>query len=332
MVRGPDGVVPGFPLRLVPAIGLFPPGFNERRTETTARGEFDFSEILPGSYLVRGCSGDTDTRRADTLESIGSGVIRYSMRPRPAEESAEPPSDVLCGQALVDASPEDATDVDVYTTSAKRVTGSVRFERSGGAPIGQQPIRVFFLPVDDGPFRNVPLIEPTADGTFVSPPLPPGKYLIDVLNMPPGRRTSWKVISVLVSGRERIGLPTELGGDGLEAISITLSDRVTTVQGTVRAPSGRSLAGARVLIFPSERSLRVFSSTPLVSSRVLQTRADQYGAFEREVVPGSYLLSTFQGPLPLNWQTPEFLEGLSKTSVPVDVVLGDRRVVGLTAR
>jgi len=333
IVRGPAGSVPRFPLHLVPPTVLFPRGFNERMAETDARGEFDFRAIPAGDYSIRGCSNDTNTFRGpDTLEVFSNGTVSYGRRSPPGAQPPASTVDTLCGRIFVTATPDDPGNVEVRVSSAERVSGTVQFSGSSGSPGQASAIRLFLMPADVGSSRIVPLITPADDGTFVSAPIPPGDYFVEVFNGPSHTLDGWRVSSIQVSGRERIGIPVELGSSTSDSITIQLTNRSTMIQGTLRDATGRPQPDARVLIYPLEKTLRVFTNVLLVTSRIVQVRPDQYGQFEREVLPGAYLVRAFPNPLPQQWQTSEFLDSLASTSVPVTLALGERKTLTLQAR
>jgi hypothetical protein len=106
--------------------------------------------------------------------------------------------------------------------------------------------------------------------------------------------------------------PIEIAGDkNITGVVITLTDRVTTLTGTITEAGGQPAATAGVVVFPAERALwRNFGNQP---RRIRFVTASTRGTFSVRGLPaGDYLAVAIDDSYGDKWQDPSFLEAASR--------------------
>lgn len=171
--------------------------------------------------------------------------------------------------------------------------------RSNGDPTFAEPAdNAFDLTVPVGPFRL--LVEPP-DG--------------------------WVVKSILMGDADATDAVLDLQGARAVPVRVVLSNRVSSVRGTVRGADGRGLAaGATVVVFPSD------SARWQVPSRFLRTAVvANDGTFSVAGLPPAtgYLAVAVDGLEEGEGEDPEFLARVVDLGVRFDLAEGQGRVVDL---
>jgi hypothetical protein len=149
-----------------------------------------------------------------------------------------------------------------------------------------------------------------------------GTYLIGL----PSYFQFVSVASITSAGREirDTGLDTSLGRD-IDDVVITLTENVTSIQGTVR---GDGAAGAAVIVFPIERARWVdYGSDPIL---IASKAADSNGAFLVKGLPeGDYFAVAVDGSQHDAWTDPKFLEAAAAAASRITLKWGDKKPLDL---
>lgn len=212
--------------------------------------------------------------------------------------------------------------LDLPLSRGSSICGRIEFDGSGSAPDRQtlEAADIWILHTDRTN-TELPVAPIRADRTFCSVGLPTGKYQVRVS----GRFGQWQLRSVHQSGRIVTGEPLDAGAQ----LVLTLSDRETRINGTVRNAKGEVVPNASVLAFPAERRLwRDSGPMPLMFRH---TQADTAGAFSLQYLPdGEYQLVALTRPARQDWMLIDNLEYLSVFATAVRIESGTVRTIPLS--
>jgi hypothetical protein len=210
-----------------------------------ADGTFSFPYVAPGQYRL-------------AVEVVGrSDAIERASMP-------------------ISVTGVDMTDLTVVTSPTATITGRVRFSTA----FTRGTFQLTAIDAAEGPERTGASIvsEPVgADGRFELRGVPERAYL-----QPVG--PAWTMTSMMLDGREMIGEPIDLAGaTTLSGVTIAVTDRQTSVAGTLRDGRDRPLANHPVVV------LRADGAGPS-SQRARPILTDADGAFQiRGLRPGPYV-------------------------------------------
>jgi hypothetical protein len=161
------------------------------------------------------------------------------------------------------------------------------------------------------------------DGTFVSNQVPPDRYFLRVVGLPPG----WTLKTAVVNGRDVSDVPLLVDRDITGAVA-TLTSRPTELSGRVVAESGKADADAAVLIFPADAAFWTgYGSTP---RRLAVARASSTGAYRAVgLPPGDYKVVAIDDEQSGDWPDPGLLKLLAPLATAVKLADGEMRSVSL---
>jgi hypothetical protein len=228
----------------------------------------------------------------------------------------------LWGRVSVAVGTRSVTDVVVPVHPAITIRG--RVVSSGGsrvrlsASIGAQP-------ANGDPSLGLVAAYVSIDGEapFTLEGLSGGKYLVGV---PSFIARSVTVASITSGGREirDTGLDLSDGRD-VDDVIVTLTDKITSIQGTVR---GEGAGGAAVIVFPVDRARWVdYGWDPIL---IVSKAADSDGAFVVKGLPeGDYLAVAVDGSQHDAWTDPAFLDAASAVATPIALKWGDKKSLDL---
>jgi hypothetical protein len=160
-----------------------------------------------------------------------------------------------------------------------------------------------------------------ADGTFTTPEIPPGRYVIRSATTAPVRRAleTWIFKDVLVGNRDVAGAPLDLTED-VSDLRIRFTDRPATIAGMARTVQGSVDPDAAVLIISADPTdWTNFGSTP---RRLRNVRAGLDGSYRvAGLPPGEYFVAAIPEAEAGDWHDPRVLRGAARTGIRVQ--LGD---------
>jgi hypothetical protein len=328
-VIGPTGPEPGLGVRLVSASwsSLTSPAldFNSVQGVTDGQGRFSLYGVAAGPYVIRVLKVPLNL-----LESIEWFMVnqngptspdpRFMVRPpldEPTYFSAQP----------ISVGSTDLQDVQVVLGEGVRVSGRL----VGFAPSENQrsKIAITFTPQPGStaalhPIRNLGRFMDT--DRFTTPQLIPGPYLISISGLP----TGWTLRSVAVPGEraDAADAPVNLGGNNIDNIIVTVTDRAAALTGYVRSNDGQPVPGAAVVAFPTDEALWEHLA---LSRRVRVLKSDRSGEFETDALPeGDYYLAAVTQPL-AEGLTPELLRDLRPEAARTSLREGTTASVRLLA-
>ncbi len=194
----------------------------------------------------------------------------------------------------ITAGDRDITDLTITTTPAATIRGSVTFE--GGNASSDKPSRVVIYSPDPGGPQVVRGYDPTqgtidANGQFQINGAA-GRVLFQAAGTgfgPPP--IGWSIKSVTFNGADITDMPLDIATTGsVTGVEVVMTDKQTTLLGSVRNPSGVEVTDYTVVIFPDR--LR----DGAVSSRYTRVvRPDQQGRFQtRGLPPGDYFAAAVE--------------------------------------
>jgi Carboxypeptidase regulatory-like domain len=311
-VIGPDGPVAGQLLRLLPdgqdIAGL---GSEAATTISAPDGSFVFTGVPPGRYAVdaRSAASVLLATPAAQLEGTLLAGQGGTANPRRLDGALGGRRDIAVGEMGL-------RDVIVTLTRGVTINGRVVLDGTSPPPsaVAWQQAPIVVEPAG-GDRSGVPNAVVDADGSFVTGGLQAGRFFVRLPATPPG----WAVASIDYAGMDvsRVPLDTGLGMDTVDVV-VTLTDRPTEVNGTVRDARGVPMPGAAVLAFPTRRgALLDYGAHP---PELRRTRAASSGIFVlRGLPPGDYNLVAIDDADADNWQAPDRLDELARGAARISL-------------
>ena len=298
-------------------------GLETATTLSDASGRFTFLGVPAGQYRLRAIWAQVP------VSGAGRGAPPPSTA-RPAEPTA--PAPALGGFTLWGAQPitvgdTDIDDVAVTVRAGFRLAGQAVFDggTSQPSPDALRRMSATFDPADARPLVAVTIGRGQFDqsGRLSTYQLPPGRYYLRITNAPAG----WTLDRAIVNGRDITNVPVMLDRDGL-TVSISFTDRPTSLAGQVSGPSGSADASATVLIFPADAS--GWSDYGDFPRRLRAIRVDRDGRYSLGGLPaGDYLVVAIADESSADWQDPETLEALATLATPITLGAGESRTTPL---
>jgi hypothetical protein len=215
------------------------------------------------------------------------------------------------------------SDLVVRVVPGRTVTGRIMFD--GGAPGALTPgqVRVSAGPVDfeSAPIGGGPPNSVTRDDWTFEVQNMSGRRVIRVSIAAPG----WAVERITQRGRNITDTPVDFTDGNIDDVEIVLTDRITTLEGTVSTADGQLIddGSPSVVIFSSDSS-----KWPFPSRFVTLARPNQTGRFRVTGLPPALYLVAARPAIPGNeWQNPEYLERLRALATPVTLTAGQSSTV-----
>jgi hypothetical protein len=216
----------------------------------------------------------------------------------------------------------------VPLTPAPRVSGRVDFEGTREKPAARDLLNMRIVlartdgrrPPDDTLRNETGRTEPS--GEFKTYGVPPGLYLVEVQTLPEG----WSLKSVVFEGRDVSDAPLELGAKDAIGVVITLTDRPTSLMGTVQGREGAD-GTAIVIAFPADDT-----RWATAERRIRTNRAKADGTFRIDGLPvGEYYVAAVKEDMVDRWNDPALLRALTRIAQRVQLADGERKAIALTA-
>ena len=260
--------------------------------KTDSRGVFEFPKLAAGEYVAY--TGGDSSRVATTVIVSPGQTAQVTLVPgRPA---------VVAGA--------------VVTDDGSPPPGAAA--RTGINPVAADPSAVL------APWNGPRAQPPAADWTFRIVNLE-GPILFRMSGLPDG----WMLKSVQLGGRDITDQPLTIarGQPDIEGLRIVLSRKGATVAGQVADAGGAPVPDTTVLLFAENSAMWG------VASRFIRAvRPDGEGRFSIGGLPaGVYRAIAREVVIDGQWEDPEFLQGLVKDAVRVELTDGGSETVKLTA-
>jgi hypothetical protein len=270
-------------------------GFAQTGTPLRPGGAFTFSNLEPGDYVL--------TFRSDYFKERNNAVELASM------------------PLVVDGS--DITGLVLATAPGATVSGRLVFE--GRSPPDLTKVAVTVVPAQGGVVRpGSPSQPPDRDGRFLLHGIA-GPVLFRPFVATPG----WTLKAVAVDGQDITDVPYEFrGGEQVNGLEITLTDRITSLAGTVRDDRGTTVNDYVVMMLPENLPRGA------IPTRFVRTaRPDRKGRFSALALPpGSYVVAALPSLGPTREWDPRVQEAIRKAGTRLSLTEGQSAMLDLTLR
>jgi protocatechuate 3,4-dioxygenase beta subunit len=280
---------------------------------TAQDGSFSIPNVPPGRYLAIARSGgrQNDQRIGVTPVAVNGqniGGLAISLQPEIT----------MSGNITVESAGTPApTDYSAFRVDAPEATP---LPFTGGGPGGGGP---------GG--RGGANGRAAANGTFSISNLVPGKHYVRITGqgLTQGMTTGaqWNLKAVLAGGADVTDDGVDLKpGENVDNLTIVLTDRSTSLSGTVRDASRTPVPALTVIAFAADQQYW------RAQSRWIQAaRTDQNGLYRlRGLPPGDYLLYVTDNVEQGEWFDPSFLEQIRNAATRVSLNEGDQKTVDLS--
>ena len=225
---------------------------------------------------------------------------------------------------------QDITDLVITTTPGKTISGQVIFE-GGASSAGPKSLRVNASSPDPGgpqPTRIYDNTQGVVDekGRFQIRGLY-GRAVFNIFPAMPGVAQGWFLKSVTIDGENvtDVAFDVSTARDDTK-LEIVMTDKQTTLSGTVRNARGEQVSDYSVAVFPDR--LRE-GAMPTRYTRVV--RPDQQGRFEtRGLPPGDYLAAAVESLDQGGHWDPAFRKQVEPTAKRFRLTEGQTATVDLT--
>ena len=139
---------------------------------------------------------------------------------------------------------------------------------------------------------------------------------------------SWWLESVTVGGHDATGLPLVVGPDGVNDLMVVMTDRPSSIRGTVNTATSQPVADATVVLFPVDRT--AWPNARIRSLRFQTSRALR-GVYDFANVPvGDYFIAALDETTLDPWPSAAFLRRTAASATRVTVKHGSAQTVWLT--
>ena len=277
-------------------------------------GNFTILNLAPGDYTLQ-------SRSLQIMTTGGGDNMMFTARIG-GDSGAE--SEV--GSLPLTVTGEDLSNVVIVTSKGATAAGRVVFD-DGSKPSSITSVRVSAAPVDsDGPGAGFGGggNSVKADGTFELKGLS-GTRIIRAVNVPSG----WMLKSVRVNGNDVTDSGMDFkSGESVNGIEVTLTSKLTEVNGTVKDAS-QQVKDYTVVVFADEPQKWTLPNSRYVTG----SRPDQEGRFQiKNLPPGDYLAVAVDYLAQGEWNDPEILERLKSQGTSFSVKEGETKTLNLTLK
>ncbi|HEX6464282.1 MAG TPA: carboxypeptidase-like regulatory domain-containing protein, partial [Vicinamibacterales bacterium] len=307
VVGGTDGT--GVTVMLVPreTNARGPLGGAALTGRTMQDGSFTITSVPPGRYLAIARSGGRQSEQRIALQPVvvnGQNIGGLALMLQPEI--------TLSGNITVESSgtpaPTDysAFRIDAPETSPLPIGGGGR-----GGPFGTSG-------------------RAAANGSFQVPNLVPGRHYIRITGQPAAQgptQTEWNLKTVLAGGQDVTDTGVDLrSGENVDNVTIVLTDRTTSVSGTVRDAKAQPAAALTVIVFSADPQFWT------AQSRYIQAgRTDQNGKYNvHGLPPGDYFVLISDNVEQGEWYDPAFLEQARQGATRLSLNEGEQKTLDLS--
>jgi protocatechuate 3,4-dioxygenase beta subunit len=292
--------------------GIMMMGGNARSDKN---GNFTIANLAPGEYTLQ-------SRALQIMTSGGGDNMMFTAR-----IGGDSGAEAEMGSLPVTVSGEDLSNVVIVTSRGATATGRLVFD-DGSKPSSMTNVRVSAAAVDaDGPmmsFGGSGSGNVKADGTFELRGLS-GTRIVRVASIPAG----WMLKSVRVNGNDITDTGMDFkAGEAITGVDVTLTSKVTEVNGTVKDGS-QQVKDYTIVVFSDEPQKWSVPNSRYVTG----TRPDQEGRFQIKNLPsGGYYAIAVDYLAQGEWNDPEVLERLKSKATSFSLDEGQTKTLNLTLR
>jgi hypothetical protein len=321
MAMGSDGKpMTGAIVMLMPSMKdamMFGPGSTSR---TDKDGNFTLSGVTPGEYSLQAQS------TGGVFQATAGGNVMafaYATSKDSAATGSAAPQEREFAMTNVNVTGEDVTGLLLTGTRGAKASGTIAFE-GGIRPDSITNIRVSApsTDADNNPMPSFGLGQVKDTGAFELENLV-GGHTFRVANLPRG----WVLKRVTLNGEDVTDSGLEFkAGEDVNGIEIELTNRTTTITGTVTTSRGDAAKDYTVVVFPVDQQKWTLPQNRWTTS----TRPNQDGQFRvQNLPPGDYYACAVEYVAQGEWQDPEWLTRAAKTATPFTLGEGDNKNLDL---
>ncbi len=291
------------------------------RTVPAPDGTFTFLSVPQGDYVLEATLWAGGPLPVPVRSDAGGGGGVAGAVPAPPPGSSAPGA--LWARVPVSLSNDDVEGLGIALRGGLTIGGRTQFAGRRPRPSADAVSRIPIVlePVGGpsslpyGPLRLAP------DGTFTTPPVLPGHYVVRIGAAPPG----WTLRTVLANGIDISDEPIDLTqGVNVSNVVITFTELATQITGTVRRANGLGNPDGTVLLFPER------ASGSLNARRFRSARVSAWGTFAFADLPaGNYYVVAVDDAESEGWQAPERLNALRSMATRVTLREGDSKIQDL---
>ena len=291
---------------------------------TTPDGKFTLRSVPPGQYTVNAYSAP-----AQSQPVMVNGVMQMPAAPPRVDDAQR-----QWGRAQVTVDGQSTQDVTIAMQTGKSISGRVMFDTQVAMDLTRTRYTVTLQnapspqTVSTGP---MPQAQVMPDGRFTLDGVPPGRYILRASGGGGGTPGSLPIVqkSAIVNADDTMDVPLEFTGEqDLSGVTITMTDRLTELNGTLTDATGKP--GADYTIIVASADSRFWTPG---SRRVLTTRPGADGKYTfRNLPAGEYSIAAVTDLEPGGQYDPEFLKALAGASVHVSLTEGTKKTQDLRVR
>jgi protocatechuate 3,4-dioxygenase beta subunit len=276
-------------------------------------GNFTIPNVAPGEYTLQ-------SRVLQIMTTGGGDNMMFTAR-----IGGDSGAEAEVGSLPITVTGEDLSNVVIVTSKGATASGRIVFD-DGSKPSSVTNIRVSAAPADsDGPmisFGGPGSVK--ADGTFELKSLS-GTRIIRATNVPPG----WMLKSVRVNGNDVTDNGVDFkAGESITGIEVTLTSKLTEVNGTVKDGS-QPVKDYTVVVFADEPQKWALPNSRYVTG----SRPDQDGRFQIKNLPaGGYYAIAIDYLAQGEWNDPDVLERLKSRASSFSINEGETKTLNLTLK
>lgn len=154
----------------------------------------------------------------------------------------------------------------------------------------------------------------------------PGRYMLNASFPGLGAPGGWALHSATVNGADALDVPfTVAPNAGNADASITFTDRMGQLSGTLQNADGSPAPEYSIILFPASPSFRLPQSR-----RIQSVRPSADGAFSfRNLPAGAYYLAAVEDAEPGAWSDPAFLQQLVPSAMKLAIGEGEQNVLDI---
>lgn len=270
-------------------------------------GVFEFSNVPPGRYHLR----------ASARTSVGRSYRRRSgLRTRNTGEA-------VFGSAVLEVGSTDVEDIDVLLGPGARLAGVVETAVGTTAPLPDLRGLWVSVPVADGTIGAGLTQSQVDENDRFLVETPHGQRVIRLDGLP----APWSLASAMYEERDHIDMPFDLRPeDTRDGIRLLVTDRVTSLTGTVHDQQGRVATDPAVVALPVNSAL-----WQPRGRYVRLTYPDATGRYTLTGLPaGTYLLAVMPGLFGGDLYGPAMFEEIAAAGVEVAIEAGQSKTFDLT--
>jgi len=293
----------------------FMPGGTSR---TNSDGQFTLNGVTPGEYLLQ-----VQSLGAIMTAAGNAMTLAFSMTDRSGGSPQAPAQEREFAMASVNVAGEDISGMVVVGTRGAKASGTLSFE-GGMKPEGLTSIRVTApsADLDSNPMPTFGANTVKDTGAFDVDGLVGGR-VFRVANLPKG----WVLRRVTLNGEDMTDKGIEFKpGEDVSGIDIELTNRLTSINGSVTDDKGQAQKDYTVVIFPEEQA----KWTLPMNRWLVSSRPDQEGRFKFNALPpGTYYAIAIEYVASGEWQDPEWLARAAKRATRITLDEGSTKTLDL---